>query len=90
MKGRTIETGIKRAAFLILAGLVVQLLSLLRIHPLSFVVFLALGCPLTAGGILLYLMSLVSSESPPAEPEVGRAQPAALAAEAGGTNNPYS
>jgi hypothetical protein len=70
MKGRMIETRIKRAAILICAGLVVQLFTLLRIHPLSFVVFIGLGCPLTAAGILLYLASLVSSESIPAEPGI--------------------
>ena len=69
MKGRMIETRIKRAAILICAGLAVQLITLLRIHPLSFVVFLGLGCPLTIAGILLYLASLVSSESLPVKPE---------------------
>ena len=71
MKGRMIETRIQRAATLICAGLVVQLFTLLKIHPLSFVVFLGLGCPLTTAGILLYLASLVSSDSLPAEIEIG-------------------
>ena len=74
MKGRMIETRIKRAGILICAGLVVQLFTLLKVHPLSFVVFIGLGCPLTAVGILLYLVSLVSSESVPAELETGLGQ----------------
>lgn len=57
-----IERRIKWASILIAAGLSVQLLCLLRIHPLAFVAFLTLGCPLVGGGILLYLLSLVSSE----------------------------
>jgi hypothetical protein len=80
MKGRTIETRIKQAAILICAGLVVQLFTLLKIHPLSFVVFIGLGCPLTAAGILLYLASLVSSEPLPAEIEIGIGQMASAAA----------
>jgi len=74
MKGRMIETRIKRAGILICAGLVVQLFTLLKVHPLSFVVFIGLGCPLTAAGILLYLASLVSSEALPAELEIGMGQ----------------
>jgi hypothetical protein len=79
MKGRTIETRIKQAAILICAGLVVQLLTLLKVHPLSFVIFIGLGCPLTAAGILLYLASLVSPEALPAEIEIGIGQTASPA-----------
>ena len=71
MRVRTIETRIKRAAILIWAGLVVQVFTLLRIHRLSFVAVIGLGCPLTTAGILLYLASLVWSESLAAEPEIG-------------------
>jgi len=39
--------------------LLVQLLALLRVHPLAFVAFLALGCPLVGAGIVLYLLSLL-------------------------------
>jgi hypothetical protein len=55
-----IEWRIKWAGLLIAAGLIVQLLTLIGTHPLSFVAFLCLGCPLVVGGILLYLFSLVS------------------------------
>ena len=57
-----IEKRIKWAGVLIAAGLMVQLLCLLWIHPLAFVTFLMLGCPLVGAGILLYLLSLVSGE----------------------------
>jgi hypothetical protein len=54
-----IERRIRWASFLIGAGLLVQLGSLLVVHPLAFVAFLMLGCPLIAAGIVLYLLSLV-------------------------------
>jgi len=53
---------------LIGAGLLVQLGSLLVLHPLAFVAFLAIGCPLMLAGIALYLLSLLpaarSEEAP--------------------------
>lgn len=61
MEAPVIETKIKWASVLIGAGLLVQLLALLRVHPLAFVAFLTIGCPLVAAGIVLYLLSLVSS-----------------------------
>ena len=59
MEGPVVETRIKWASLLIGAGLLVQLLALLRVHPLAFVAFLALGCPLVGAGIVLYLLSLL-------------------------------
>jgi hypothetical protein len=56
-----IERRINWASMLIGAGLLVQLLALLAVHPLAFVAFLMIGCPLVAAGIVLYLLSLVSS-----------------------------
>ena len=63
MDQTSIESRIKRASLLIAAGLVAQVLALLRIHPLSFVGFLIIGCPLTALGILFYLMALAGQDS---------------------------
>ena len=54
------ERRIRWASFLVGAGLLVQLGSLLLIHPLAFMAFLMIGCPLMAAGIVLYLFSLVS------------------------------
>jgi hypothetical protein len=56
---KVVETRIKWASLLIGAGLLVQLLALLRVHPLAFVAFLALGCPLVGAGIVLYLLTLL-------------------------------
>jgi len=53
------ERRIRWASVLVGAGLLVQLASLLIIHPLAFVAFLMIGCPLMAAGIVLYLFSLL-------------------------------
>ena len=53
------EQRIRWASFLVGAGLLVQLASLLIVHPLAFVAFLMIGCPLMAAGIVLYLFSLL-------------------------------
>ncbi len=46
---------------LILAGLVVELLSLFGLHhPLGFMVFAAVGCTLMGAGIVLFVVSLLS------------------------------
>jgi hypothetical protein len=55
----TTERRIRWASLLIGAGLLVQLASLLVTHPLAFVAFLMIGCPLMAAGIVLYLFSLI-------------------------------
>ncbi len=54
------EHRIRWASLLVGAGLLVQLASLLIVHPLAFVAFLMIGCPLMAAGIVLYLFSLVT------------------------------
>ena len=76
MKERAIETRIRRAAMLIAAGLVIQASTLLRVHPLSFVIFLGLACPLILAGSLLYLISLVSSERVSDVQEIGLSESA--------------
>jgi len=53
------ERKIRWASLLVGAGLLVQLGSLLVIHPLAFMAFLVIGCPLMAAGIVLYLLSLL-------------------------------
>ena len=59
METSVIERRIKWASWLIGAGLLVQLGSLLLVHPLAFVGFLMVGCPLVLAGIVLYLLSLI-------------------------------
>jgi len=53
------EPRIRWASLLVGAGLLVQFASLLIVHPLAFVAFLMVGCPLMAAGIVLYLFSLL-------------------------------
>jgi len=60
-----IETRIRLAAALICVGLLVLLLTLIRIHPLAFVAFAVIGCPLVLAGILLFLCSIVSHQPEP-------------------------
>jgi hypothetical protein len=63
MEAPVVETRIKWASLLIGAGLLVQLFSLVQVHPLAFVAFLMLGCPLVGAGIVLYLMSLLGTRA---------------------------
>jgi len=61
MREFLMEHRIRLASVMIGAGLLLQVLTLLRIHPLAFVAFLVAGCPLILGGVAIYLLSLVSS-----------------------------
>jgi len=63
MEKPLIESRIKWASLLIGAGLLIQLGTLFRIHPLAFVVFVVVGCPLIGAGIILYLWSLAPAGS---------------------------
>jgi hypothetical protein len=57
-----LEKRIRRSALLISLGVVVLLVSLLWRHPLSFLSFLVIGCPLILAGAVLYLYSLATRE----------------------------
>ena len=59
MDASVTERRIRWASLLVGAGLLVQLASLLIVHPLAFVAFLMIGCPLMAAGIVMYLFSLL-------------------------------
>ena len=52
----------RRAGLLIGLGLLVQLLTFIWVHPLAFITFLAVGCPLVAAGVFLYLYALAVHE----------------------------
>ena len=56
-----IEKKIRWSGLLIVLGLLVQAVTLLFLHPLAFVGFLLVACPLVGAGILLFLYSLVSA-----------------------------
>jgi hypothetical protein len=60
-----IEKQIRLAGILLIAGLVVELITLRWSHPTAFLFFLLLGGTLMALGIIIYLFSLVSAESKP-------------------------
>jgi hypothetical protein len=62
MERPLIESRIKWASLLIGAGLLIQLGTLFRVHPLAFVTFVVVGCPLIVAGVLIYLWSLVSAK----------------------------
>ena len=62
MEQPLIETRIKWASILIGAGLLIQMGTLFRIHPLAFVAFVVVGCPLIGAGVILYLWSLVPAK----------------------------
>lgn len=57
-----IERRIRWAGLLIVCGLVIQMITLIFIHPLAFMAFLLISCPLVAIGILLFLYSIVSHD----------------------------
>jgi hypothetical protein len=57
-----IERRIRWAGLLVVCGLVIQMITLIFIHPLAFMAFLLISCPLVAIGILLFLYSIVSHD----------------------------
>jgi hypothetical protein len=63
MIATSIERRIRWSGMLIVVGLVLQMLTLPWTHPLAFVCFLLVGCPLVAAGMLLFLYSIVSHDT---------------------------
>jgi hypothetical protein len=57
-----IERRLRWAGFLIALGLIVQLTTFIWIHPLAFIAFAVIACPLIAAGVLLFLYSLASHQ----------------------------
>ena len=58
-----LEKRLRLAGMLICAGLLVLLLSLIKVHALSFMAFAMVACPLVLAGIVLFLYSIVSHQS---------------------------
>jgi hypothetical protein len=58
-----IEKRIRLAGVLVIAGLLVELITLQWSHPTAFLFFLVLGGSLMALGIVVYLLTLISAES---------------------------
>ena len=61
MTATLMERRIRWSGLLIVVGLLFQMLTLPLTHPLAFVGFLFLGCPLIAAGMLFFLYSLISN-----------------------------
>lgn len=51
---------LRQAGGLVIAGLLVQAASLFWNHPLSFILFISLGCLLFGMGAVVYLYAIVS------------------------------
>jgi hypothetical protein len=59
--GERLQRRIRIAGALIIMGLVVEALSLVRVHPLAFLGFMFIGGTFLVAGIAVYLLSLVST-----------------------------
>lgn len=73
-----IQPYLQASSGLIILGLLVEILTLLWFHPLSFVLFLFIGVILIGLGIVVYLLSLVFAVSPLAGEKLGLPHFAAL------------
>jgi hypothetical protein len=60
-----VERRIRLAGMLLIAGLLVELVTLRWSHPTAFLFFLLMGGALMALGIGVYLLSLVSAGNKP-------------------------
>ena len=69
---RKIEGGIRLAALLVLAGLVLEAITLNILHPLSFVAFAVFGVLAIGVGILVFLLTLLRAGEPE---DPGRTEP---------------
>jgi len=58
---RTLEGGLRWAGYLVAAGLIVQIGSSWWQHPVAFIVFAVVACPLVVAGILLFLWTIAST-----------------------------
>ena len=59
VRGPVIESRLRLASLLVSLGLLILLLTLVKIHPLAFVAFTIIGLPLVAAGVLVFLYSIV-------------------------------
>jgi hypothetical protein len=65
LSGIGIQRLLQVSSALVIVGLLVEIVSLLWFHPLSFVLFAFVAGTLVALGILTYLVSLVIVATPP-------------------------
>lgn len=59
------ERRLRISGILIVLGLLVEALSLIRIHPLAFLAFMFIGGGFLIAGMGIYLYSIASTSSPP-------------------------
>jgi hypothetical protein len=62
METSPVEKRLWLPGLMIVVGLIVQFAASLFIHPLAFVAFLLMACPLVASGVLLYLYTLIRAD----------------------------
>ena len=62
MRGLLMQRQVRWSAALTGAGLIVQLATLSRVHPLAFMTFLLVGCPLVLAGMVMFLLSLLAQD----------------------------
>ncbi|HEY7405339.1 MAG TPA: hypothetical protein VIB39_17565 [Candidatus Angelobacter sp.] len=62
-----VHSRLRLSGIFIIVGLVIQALSFLWNHPLSFIAFVTLGGLLLAIGIVLYLLTVVNMAANPPE-----------------------
>jgi hypothetical protein len=65
MTRQRMEGRLRLSGMLIVLGLLVEALSLIRIHPLAFLTFMFIGGALLIAGITTYLYSIASLSTPP-------------------------
>jgi hypothetical protein len=55
-----LERRLRVSGILIILGLIVEAISLIRIHPLAFMAFMIIGGAFLVAGVATYLYSVVS------------------------------
>jgi hypothetical protein len=61
MKPPSMQHRLWWAGWLVALGLAVEVAVSRSVHPLAFIVFAVVACPLVAAGMVLFLWSLISA-----------------------------
>ena len=61
MSKMNMERKLQISSVLVMAGLLIELITLVWLHPFSFLSFIFLGGTLMAAGIIFYLFTLISN-----------------------------
>ena len=64
-----LERRLRWSGVLIAAGLLVQIATLHVLHPLAFVAYIVVACPLMGAGILVFLLAILQGEPAGRTPE---------------------